>query len=234
MTTPAAILRELHRLRRYLKDLQTEIDRGPRMQKALQAKVARQEEFLRQAHDTIKRLKAQGLEKESAFKSAIQQIAKYEKQRESASTQKELTAFDHEIAAAKEKSQQLEDEILRNMTEIEERTAQIPELEKNVETAKTEWKDFEQNYQSRVAGLRTALAETQQQLADVEKTLPEDVLSQYKRLVAAKGEDALSPVRNRGCLACYTTITAQNIHDLTQGMFVLCKSCGRILYLPEE
>ena len=55
----------------------------------------------------------------------------------------------------------------------------------------------------------------------------------YDRLIASKGEDAMSPVENKNCIACYTGITAQNYHDLVQGKFLLCKSCGRILYLPE-
>jgi len=67
----------------------------------------------------------------------------------------------------------------------------------------------------------------------VEATLPDDVRPLYERLLAAKGEDALAGVEERNCMACYTAITAQNYHDLKHNQFVLCKSCGRILYLAE-
>jgi predicted nucleic acid-binding Zn-ribbon protein len=52
-------------------------------------------------------------------------------------------------------------------------------------------------------------------------------------LVTAKGDDALAAVTGRSCSACYTEITAQNYNELVREQFVPCKSCGRILYLPE-
>jgi predicted nucleic acid-binding Zn-ribbon protein len=51
--------------------------------------------------------------------------------------------------------------------------------------------------------------------------------------MAARGADAMAAVENRTCTACYTEITAQNYHELILGQLVVCKSCGRILYLPE-
>ena len=41
----------------------------------------------------------------------------------------------------------------------------------------------------------------------------------------------MSGVQGRTCTACYTEITAQNYNDLLQGNFVICQSCGRMLYL---
>ena len=56
----------------------------------------------------------------------------------------------------------------------------------------------------------------------------------YDRLVAVKGDRAMSLVQDRTCTACYTEITAQNQNDLLQERLVLCKNCGRILYLAES
>jgi predicted nucleic acid-binding Zn-ribbon protein len=74
-----------------------------------------------------------------------------------------------------------------------------------------------------------ALAE----LKDVEASLPAEIRPQYERLVATRGEDGMAAVMNRTCVACYTEITAQMYNDLLAARFVLCKSCGRLLYLPE-
>jgi predicted nucleic acid-binding Zn-ribbon protein len=59
------------------------------------------------------------------------------------------------------------------------------------------------------------------------------VREEYQRLVRARGEDALAPVQGRTCAACYTEITSQQFQDLMPGQLALCKSCARILYLPE-
>jgi predicted nucleic acid-binding Zn-ribbon protein len=52
-------------------------------------------------------------------------------------------------------------------------------------------------------------------------------------VVGSLGADALAAVQNRTCSSCYTEITAQQYNELLQQQVVLCKACGRILYLPE-
>jgi uncharacterized protein len=67
-------------------------------------------------------------------------------------------------------------------------------------------------------------------LKQVEATLPDDVKAHYDRLVAARGEASIAAVEGQTCTACYTDVTSQMANDLRRGDFVLCKSCGRILY----
>jgi predicted nucleic acid-binding Zn-ribbon protein len=233
MAGPATILREIHRLRRHAKDLQSEIERGPRLLKAHQAKVSKQEEGVREAHETLKRLKMTCHDKEGQLKATLQQIGKHEMQLNQATSKKEYDALKSEIAADKKKCQELEDEILDYMGQIEQRTAEIPELDKAVLQAKSEYAGSEKNAQERAGSLTEQLNQALGAIKEVESTLPADVRPQYDRLVAARGEDAMAPVEHRTCMACYTEITAQNHNDLMLSQFVLCKSCGRALYLPE-
>jgi predicted nucleic acid-binding Zn-ribbon protein len=233
MAGPATILREIHRLRCHAKNLQSEIDRGPRVQKAQQVKVTRQEETIREAHDTLKRLKMMSHEKEGLLKATLQQIGKHERQLNEAGSKKEYDALKSEITADQKKCQGLEDEILGYMGEIEERTARLPELEKALQQAKQEYVEFEKSSQSRLVSLTEQLNQVLRGMQEVEATLPPDVRPQYDRLAAARGEDAMAPVEHRTCMACYTAITAQNYNDLMLSQFVLCKNCGRALYLPD-
>jgi predicted nucleic acid-binding Zn-ribbon protein len=118
--------------------------------------------------------------------------------------------------------------------QIEEETAKLPEMEKAVARAKAEFSEFEKNSQGRLAGLSEHLDQTLQKIKEVEATLPpSDVRPLYDRLIAARGEDAMAAVENRTCMACYTEITAQAYNDLMLSQFLMCKSCGRALYLPE-
>lgn len=233
MAGPGAILREIHRLRRFARDLQAEIERGPRALKVQQARVTRQEELLREAHDKLKRLKVTVHENEVSLKSTLQQIAKHEKQRNESGSKKEYDALQAEINADLKKCQRLEDDILEGIEETEKQAAQLPELEKAVQRAKEEAAAFEKDNQSRLAGQAEQLRQTQRQLQEVETSLPADVRALYQRQVDARGEDALSVVQGRTCTACYTEITAQNYNELFQGQFVACKTCGRILYVSE-
>jgi predicted nucleic acid-binding Zn-ribbon protein len=233
MSGPAVLFREIHRLRRFAHDLQEQIDRIPRQQKAQQAKVARQEESLREAQDAIKHLKVEIHGKEVTLKTLHTQIAKHQKQLNEAGSKKEYDALQHEINDAKTTCQKLEEEILNGIAESEEKTAQVPELEKAVRSAKDEYAKFESGIQERLASLQTQLSESQARLQESEISIPANIRVLYQRVVASKGPDALSAVQGRSCVACYTEITAQQSNELQQEMFVPCRSCGRILYLPE-
>jgi predicted nucleic acid-binding Zn-ribbon protein len=233
MSGPVETLRELHRLRRHAKDLQTEIDRIPRQLKVQQARIAQQEAAAKEAHDSLKRLKVSNHEKEVLLKQTQQQIAKHERQLNEAGSKKEYDALKVEIAADKEKCKQYEDEILNGMMEIDERTARLPEADKAAAQAKVDYAQFEKDQQTRQVSLTEQLAATERTLTEVEATLPDDVLTLYRRQVSARNEDAMAAVQGRTCVACYTEITAQSYNDLLAGRLVICKACGRILYLPE-
>lgn len=233
MAGPALIFKELHRLRRHAKELQAEIERGPRMLKAQQTKLAHRQETIKQAQDHIKHLKVMALEKEGEFKAKLQQVAKYEKQINTVATKKEMDALQAEIATARTAHRRLEDEIFAAMTATEEKSAELPALEKGVQQAKQELAQFERDFQSRQTSLNEQLCQAQQSITEVETTLGADVKTHYDRQIASRGEDALSSVTGRTCTACYTEITQQSHHELVIQQMVVCKSCGRMLYLAD-
>jgi predicted nucleic acid-binding Zn-ribbon protein len=233
MAGAAVVLREIHRLRRFAKDLEKEIERNPQLVKAQHAKVTRQQDLVREGQETLKRLKVASHEKEVLLRSTVQLIAKHEKQLNEAGSKKEYDALKSEVAADKKKCAQLEDEILDCLVQIEDHTAKLPELEKAVHQAQADAQEFEKNSEGRVASLKEQLSQTLRSIEEVEATLPEDVKAQIDRLVASHGEDAMAAVENRICMACYTEITAQAFNNLNLGLFMICKSCGRALYLPE-
>jgi predicted nucleic acid-binding Zn-ribbon protein len=233
MPGPGAILREIHRLRRNAKDLSDRLEAGPRQLKAQHAAVARAEENLKKAQEELKHLKVKAHQQEVSLKSATDQTKKYEKQLNDIMSKKEYDALKHELATTRGHEGKLEDEILALLTQIEERQAKIPELEKALAQIRAQAAEFEQQHEARVADLARQRREVLKQLADMEATLPEEIRPQYDRLIASKGQDAMSAVEGKTCVACYTEITTQSEHDLRQSQFILCKSCGRILYLPE-
>lgn len=231
MSTPAEILREIHRLRRYAKDLQTKLDEIPRRLKILQDRVAYQEEQLQKTRDAITHLKVQAKEDEVTLKATAGQVEKYTGQLNTILSKKEFDALQHEIAHAKEKIDHLEDQMLQTYEEIENRTAQIPEQEAGIAKAKEELASYKSDSEKRTAEFTQELEKTNRQLAEVETSLPEgDLRVQYERLIRQRGEDAFSPVKGGTCMACYTSVTAQQSNELMQGKFVLCKSCGRVIY----
>jgi predicted nucleic acid-binding Zn-ribbon protein len=232
MAGAIGILRELHRLRRHIANLQEEINRLPVRLKAQQAKLTRQEEELKAARDALQHIKVGIHQNEVSLKEANQHITKLEGQ--PVTNKKEYDALRNEVAAERKKCGTIEDAILEGMAAAEEQAARIPEVEKALKAGKDELARFEASSKERVAALTDELRKTQAQLKEVEATLPDGIRKDYERLVAAKGEDALSLAKNNTCSACYTALTEQQRNDLAAGRLVLCKSCGRIVYLTDE
>jgi len=233
MAGPAPILREIHRLRRNIKELESAAENGPRQLKAQQNKIAKDETNVHKAQDTLKQIKVHIHEKEVSIKASQQEIAKYEKQLGEISTKKEYDALRHEIANARDGIRKIEDQILELMLESDEKAKLVPEAEKAVKKAKDDLAQFERDLQDRLKRYTEEKAKAQEELKQIEATLPDEVKAQYVRLLSFKGEDSIAGVEGRTCTACYTDVTAQMANELLSGAIVLCKSCGRMLYAAQ-
>jgi predicted nucleic acid-binding Zn-ribbon protein len=231
MATPAHILKDIHRLKRHIKDLEAKLEQGPKAHKAHQLKVAGAEEVLHKAQDGMKHLKVTIHEKEVSLKAAQQSIDKLEKT--PVSNKKEYDALRAEVATAKASIRKLEDEVLEAMAELEDKTKLVPQAEKALQKAKDDAAQFDKDHKERLARWAAERQSALAQLAEVEATLPEDIRAHYDRLVSSKRADAISGVQGRICVTCYTEVTAQMSNELQRGLFVICKNCGRMLYMEE-
>jgi len=227
------LLRELHRLRKLIRDAQTEIERGPRVQKAHQTKLANQEKVLADARDELKKRKAGILTGEAQIKSLNQQLNKYEKQLDDLTAQRDIEAKQHEIANTKALIAKQEDEVLEAMADVDERTAKLPNIEAAAAKAKADYATYEKDAAERIVRLKESVAEATKALAAEETKIPPGIRGQYDRLVKAHGADALAPTEGQSCSHCRVGITAQHYADLQKGQeFFCCRNCGRALYIP--
>lgn len=229
MPAPAEILKEAHRLMRYIADLEARITAGPKALRSAQLALQKQEDVLKKAQEDIKQYKVKILERESAVKQQQQQIDKLDKT--SVNNRKEYEAIKTEIASHQKSIKNLEDEALEFMGWIEEKQGQLPTLDKAVQQAKADLARVEKENQEKMGQYAAEQQRAKGELAELEKTLPPEVSQPYQRLVGVKGADALGGVQDRICTACYTEITHQMRNELLQGMFVSCKNCGRMLFI---
>jgi predicted nucleic acid-binding Zn-ribbon protein len=230
MSGPAPILRELHRLRRFIKELETKIEQAPRNLKAQQMKIAHQDGGLNQAHEELKQFKVHIHEKEVSVKASEQQIKKYESQRNEAKSKKEYETLGSEIAQARDHIRKIEDEILELMDQLETKSRELPAAEMGAKKARDAYAQFEKDQAILLERYAADKVRSQTELQEMEKSLPEDIRQQYDRLIRAKGSDAIAGVQGTICSACYTEITPQMANLLRTEDFVLCKNCGRMLY----
>lgn len=231
MPTPAATFKEIHRLRRYIRDLEGKADQEPRLRKAQDDKVARHEALFKQAQERLKHYKVEIHHKEVSIKSAQDQIKKYEKQlKENITSKKEYDALMAEIASTKASIGKLEDEALELMSQSEDEAKKLPDVEAGLHKAKEEHARFDQDHAEALERYAREKVKAEAELKEQEALLPEDFRLHYNRFVTAKGADALASVANNLCTACYTEVTPQMASELRRGSYLICKNCGRILY----
>jgi predicted nucleic acid-binding Zn-ribbon protein len=228
------LIRELHRLHRFSHELKEEIERFPRQTQIQQIRVKKVEETLHEQQEALKKLKVGIHENEVTVKSMNAQIRKHEEQLGGVGSKKEYDALVSEIKHDRQSVQQLEEQILLAMTEIDDLTPKLPEFEQAVAKAKEEFAKWQKEARTHHEKQVAQLAETQTKLKDAESKLPDKLRALYQRVVSSMGSDSMAAVRNRSCSACRTAITAQNQNELLQGRMLECKSCGRLLYMPEE
>ena len=232
MGGPASLFREIHALRSYAHSLQEQLDRLPRQLKAQQARVTAAEAALKAAQERVRQLKVEATTKEKTFKSKGELLARYEEQLAGIQSKKEYDAKQLEIAFTKTEIAQLEDEILQAMSEGEAEAARLPQLEQALAKVRDEVSQFEAEMAPKKATWEAEFSSTQAKIKELEPNIPKNVRAAYERTVASMGHDGFAPVREQVCGGCRAEITAQMQNELEADLFVMCRSCGRILYLP--
>lgn len=234
MAVTAAVLRQLHRIHRQLSDLHERLDRGPKQVRARTAAVAQVEEQLVKSQGDIKAARVAADQKQLQLKIAETKIAELKIKLNQANTNREYQALRDQIAADEMASSVLADEILEALEKIDVLKALVPDAEKQVAKVKDDLAKLQQHVRGEEESLRAEIKRLEGELREVETAMPGDFREVYQRVVKAKGPDAMAAVEGGSCGGCYQQLTINVINEINMGRVVLCKSCGRVLYLLED
>jgi predicted nucleic acid-binding Zn-ribbon protein len=234
MAVTAALLRELHRLRRQLADLRERHDRGPKQIRAHEANVKRAEdEAAKVKADATAARKAVDA-KHLTLRSKEDKINGLQGKLSACSTNREYQALTEQIAADKVAMSVLEDEILDSLGKVDEFKVHVATAEQHVDKAKEEAAKVRASVDAQRASLESEMARIEAELKEKEVDLPDDFRQNYERIVRAKGDDALAEVEGDCCGGCYQQLTPNMVSHLKLAVAIACKSCGRLLYYPES
>lgn len=234
MNISSAALCEIHRIHRQLSELKSRLQRGPQQVAAGQANVQNFKDAVEAAKDVVRKTRMAADEKELQLKERESRIHDMRKKLNECASNREYQTLQEQIAADEQANSVLSDEIL----ELYEK---VGVDEQGVETAEAHRRKAEEDLlalrtkvdQER-SSLESDVARLTQELKACETALPGDVKQYYDRIVKSKADDALAELEGEVCGGCFQQVTPQMLNELGLGQFVPCKSCGRILYLPEN
>lgn len=235
MTMRSGALRELHLLHQQLRELRGQLERGPRQLEARRQHLAKKQAELESAMADVKRARMLADQKALQLKEREESIAKLKRQLNEARSNKEYQALRDHIDADTMAGSVLEDEILENLAKVDQMKGTAAALEQEVQKAEADLKQFESDLVDQRQRLEGDVAMLEESLVEAERSLPAEAAEAYRRLVAARGADAMAAVEENTCTGCFTSVTPQMYVELRMDYLVFCKSCGRLLYLgPSE
>jgi predicted nucleic acid-binding Zn-ribbon protein len=231
------VLRKLHRLHRQLSDLRERLERGPKQIRARQSNLARQEEQLVELQAESKAFRVATDAKQLQFKSKEAKVKELRVKLNTANSNREYQALKDQIAADEMTNSVLADEILEAMEKSDAYQAEIAQATATLAKAKGEMDKLGQDVAQHGPQVRADVERLEAELRDCEAALPEEIRGAYERLVRQRGEDALAPIEDiagdMSCGGCNQQVPLNLYNFMTLNRPIFCKSCGRILYIPE-
>lgn len=232
-TIATETLRRLHRIHLQLRDLQERLDRGPRLVQAHNQNLAKLETVTAEIDVKVKSLKISLDDKQLQLKTREIAVERRKQQLIEAKSNKEYKALQEQIAADEEANGVLEGEVLEAMERLDALNDDMARARAALAKAREEAQKSQQEFDRRSPLIQGDVERLQRELREGESELPSDFRDVYSRLVRQKGPEALAPVGGEFCGGCNQHIPLYIIDGVKLGKPSFCKSCGRLLYLPE-
>jgi len=227
-------LRRLRRIHQQIADLNDRIARGPRQVAAGQKAVTQTEQEVASLKEAWKRMRIESDDQQVQLRQREAKLADLDRKLNECKTNTEFKVLKDQIAAERQANAVLEDEILDKMERLDQLQSEIKQAEERRVRAGDEYQKTHQRVQEEQGKLHSELERVKCELEDAEKGLAADFKAEYQRLVRSHGPDGLSPIEGETCSSCHTVLSTQTMNELYLSRIVFCKSCGCVLYLPED
>lgn len=158
-------------------------------------------------------------------------LKKYQGQLMQVKNQQQYAAAWKEIDATRKHVKELEESVLKNMTEAEVVQKQLDEREGGYDELKGRFDAAHDQWQHSLGDLRTEAEDLRKRAATIEAAIPERLRNEFLRIFKQRQGVAVVRVERDSCSACRSRIRPALAQQLKRGELVHCEGCHRILYL---
>lgn len=199
-----------------------------------EANLNRLSEAVNAAKDDVKKTQLAASQKELQLKDREGRIEDIRAKLNAASSNKEYQLLIEQIAADEQANSVLSDEILELFDKLETLNQVVKVKVAELAKGQEDLAKLKQKVEGEKGVMETDVARLVDECEALEATLPRDVKQDYDRIVGGRGEDGLACVEGEFCGHCNQMINPQMFNELLMEKLVMCKSCGAIVYLPED
>ena len=145
--------------------------------------------------------------------------------------QQQYAAAWKEIDATRKHVKELEESVLKNMTEAEALQAQLDERKDGHSDLQSRYDAAHAEWQSSLGDLRKEAEQLRAKAARIEATVPPRLKAEFQKIYKQRQMIAVSRVApGDTCATCRNRVRPQVAQQLKRGELVHCEGCHRILY----
>lgn len=224
----------LQRLDSDVSRIRQRITEGPRLIERRSERWKQAEARVQQAHARIMDLRKQIGLLELDVKTREVEIAKIQGAQGQSRTNEEFRAFNDHANRLRKENRAVEDRILEFELQVETARKDLGELEKTRDAHKSESEAEAAQWTKDEAEYKGELEQLVAKRNEFAKALPSGPLSVYERVLRGREGKAVVSVEGRNCGGCQMGIVPNDMTKLHRmNELITCRSCERILYLPE-
>ena len=161
-------------------------------------------------------------------------LKKYQGQLMQVKNQQQYSAAWKEIDATRKHVKELEDSVLKTMTDVDAVTAQLNERRGGHDALKGRYDQAHDAWQQSLGDLRKESADLRKRAEALEATMPERLRNEFQKIIRQRQGLAVVLVNKDSCGACRTRIRPALYQMLKRGELAHCEGCHRILYLEPQ
>ncbi|HUP45549.1 MAG TPA: C4-type zinc ribbon domain-containing protein [Thermoanaerobaculia bacterium] len=158
-------------------------------------------------------------------------LKKYQGQLMQVKNQQQYAAAWKEIDATRKHVKELEDSVLKSMSESETHQNQLDERKAGHDELKARYDAAYGEWQASLADLRKEAGDLRKRAEAIEATLPPRLRDEFHKIFRQRSGVAVAAVVHDSCSACRTRIRPALFQQLKRGELARCEGCHRILHM---
>ena len=215
-----------------IRQIENEIKNLPLQRKHLESQQAESAAALEAIKQKARQVEVERKKLELDVGTRNDSIAKLRTQQYQTRKNDEFQAMGNEIKRYEEEIRKLEDQELELMDQGDKLKVEVTAEEKKATATKDSINRQMNDLEEKSKTLEIRLQQLSKERKELAEKIDEDVLDQFERLFASKGDSAIVAIEHGVCTGCHMKLTIATVKAAESGKEIVnCEQCGRILYV---
>jgi predicted nucleic acid-binding Zn-ribbon protein len=218
-----------------LGELERSKDYLPEMIRNLETEVKETKEALQNSEQELNEENLSHKRLDMELATLNQELAKFQKQMMAIKTNKEYDALTNEIANRKVRISDIEEEILKILTHMDDLKEKIKEYKQKLQGIEKVNADQLVHLREELGSIEDKIKIKEGDRKNITVRIDKRLLATYERVKKGRGNQVVVTIKKRACGACYKGIPPQVIQEIRkEAIIYTCDNCGRILLWNEQ